>query len=283
MLMRAPWRRNLQLSLQSVLIAVLGGVTVLALRYILGLRAGIRTVILRMKRRVHANRESDLALPPEDLVVLVAGVPNKDWFLEGGRRGAKAITDVMAKHDRPVDGLSSILDFGCGCGRVLRHWKSLPRTTVVYGTDYNERLVNWSRKNLRFARFNVNQLTPPLAYADDTFDLVYALSVFTHLTEDLCEAWMDEFYRIVKPGGAAIVTTHGGATTHLLTEDQLRDYEGGAIVVQYEERAGENLCMTFHPPAYVAAHLIQKFTLAEFITEGALGNPPQDLSLLTKP
>ena len=60
----------------------------------------------------------------------------------------------------------------------------------------------------------------PLAYADDTFDLVYALSVFTHLTEDLCEAWMDELYRIVKPGGAAIVTTHGGATTHLLSQDE---------------------------------------------------------------
>jgi ubiquinone/menaquinone biosynthesis C-methylase UbiE len=281
--MRAQRSRNLHLWVLSVLIAVLGGVTVIAFRYIFSLHTGIRTVILRLKKRVQANSESDLALPPEDLVVLVAGVPDTDWFLEGGRRGAKAITDVMAKHDRPVDSLGSILDFGCGCGRVLRHWKSLPGTTVVYGTDYNERLVNWSRKNLRFARFNVNQLTPPLAYADDTFDLVYALSVFTHLTEDLCEAWMDELYRIVKPGGAAIVTTHGGATTHLLSQDELRDYEDGAIVVQVEERAGENLCMTFHPPTYVAARLIQKFTLAEFIAEGALGNPPQDLSLLIKP
>jgi hypothetical protein len=57
--------------------------------------------------------------------------------------------------------------------------------TGVYGCDINPRMVAWCKENLQFAQASVNEVTPPLPYGDDTFGLVYAFSVMTHLPEDL--------------------------------------------------------------------------------------------------
>ena len=75
--------------------------------------------------------------------------------------------------------MGSILDFGCGCGRVVRWWRDLP--AEIHGSDFNPTLVRWCRENLPFGVFEVNRPEPPLPYPDDSFDLVYALSVLTHL------------------------------------------------------------------------------------------------------
>ena len=48
------------------------------------------------------------------------------------------------------------------------------------------------RRTCRSRRFERNALAPPLAFDDESFDLVYALSVFTHLTAELQLAWRDE-------------------------------------------------------------------------------------------
>ncbi len=42
-----------------------------------------------------------------------------------------------------------------------------------------------------------------------TFDLVYAYSVFSHLSAPLADAWVHEFARVLKPGGILIVTSRG--------------------------------------------------------------------------
>ncbi|WP_293680907.1 class I SAM-dependent methyltransferase [uncultured Phenylobacterium sp.] len=54
--------------------------------------------------------------------------------------------------------------------------------------------------------FEVNGHQPPLPYADQTFDLVYALSVFTHLPQDHQFAWLDELRRVLKPGRLLLTT-----------------------------------------------------------------------------
>ncbi|MCP6725914.1 class I SAM-dependent methyltransferase, partial [Klebsiella pneumoniae] len=87
----------------------------------------------------------------------------------------------------PLDSIGSVLDFGCGCGRVTRWWADFEG--AVAGSDVNAEAVAWCRENLGFASFEQNALAPPLDFDDASFDLVYALSVFTHLTEELQLAW----------------------------------------------------------------------------------------------
>jgi 2-polyprenyl-3-methyl-5-hydroxy-6-metoxy-1,4-benzoquinol methylase len=120
-------------------------------------------------------------IPPGELIIQVAGSDNTQWFLSGGTTGRRIITETLARNGVAVDSKSAILDFGVGCGRVARHWNGL--RAEVHGCDYNPALVEWCKANLPHVRAVTNRLNPPLTYPDEHFDLVYALSVFTHLTE----------------------------------------------------------------------------------------------------
>jgi SAM-dependent methyltransferase len=214
-----------------------------------------------------------LPLPPPRLRTTVAGTPDAAWFLQGGRAAADAIRHVLPV---PVESLGAVLDFGCGCGRVVRWWQDLPGE--VHGTDYNAGLVQWCRPNLPFATFRVNDLEPPLAYDDGAFDLVYALSVLTHLPVDVQERWLDELARVTRAW--AIVSVHGDAYRPRLSVEEGLAYDAGEVVVRWGEVPGTNLCTTFHPRAAFDALVRPRFEVVSYLPEGAQGNPHQDLVLL---
>ena len=222
-----------------------------------------------------------LPLPPPKLRTAVAGTPDARWFLESGQRAADSIRAALAAQDVAVESLASMLDFGCGCGRVTRYWSALDGVAVS-GTDRNPRLVRWCSKHLPFARFQVNQLEPPLAFGDMSFEFVYALSVFTHLPLDSQHRWIAELHRVLRPGGYLLVTTHGAAYRPQLNENERRAFDEGEVVVRRPSLAGTNLCATFHPETYIRTKLAPQFDLVHFEPEGATGNPHQDLVLLRR-
>ena len=226
--------------------------------------------------RCEAGAADDgLPVPPPRLRLTVAGTADRDWFLSSGRAAAQSIREAL-----PVElaSLESILDFGCGCGRVVRHWRDLPGE--VHGTDYNPGLVAWCRANLPFASFDVNALEPPLPHARERFDLVYALSVLTHLPEATQVAWLHELHRVSRKW--VLVTVHGEAYRNRLEDGERAAFDRGEIVVRWAEVAGTNLCTTFHPRVAVERLVADRFEIATFAPEGARGNPHQDLYLLRK-
>ncbi|HJX47181.1 MAG TPA: class I SAM-dependent methyltransferase, partial [Gaiellaceae bacterium] len=214
-------------------------------------------------------------LPPRRLMVRVAGTGDADWFLRSGRAGY----DGIAAHV-PVAELESVLDFGCGCGRVTRWWSDFDGR--VAGSDVSGSAIDWCRANLPFARFERNALAPPLVFDDESFDLVYALSVFTHLTADLQLAWRDEVRRVLRPGGLLLLTTHGRSYLPRLGEEERASFERGELVVRWGDVAGTNLCSAYHPETYLRDTFAGGFAFLELEAEGARGNPTQDLVLLRK-
>ena len=229
-----------------------------------------------------------LPIPPHDLHFLVSG--NYDLgvsdFLTVGKFCADSVTGLLNKNHLDIDGFEAVLDFGCGCGRVIRHFNSL-KNAKLYGTDYNPVLVEWCRKNLPFAQFQVNKLAPPLNYNAEKFDLVYAFSVFTHLPETLQFSWMNEISRVLKPGGYAFITTHGVAYIEGSLNPRERElFQSGQLIVVNEGSAGENKCSTYHPEGYVRNTLAVGFEIVDFVPGWVLDSSrriiAQDSYLLKK-
>lgn len=102
-----------------------------------------------------------------------------------------------------------VLDWGCGAGRILRfacrRWPG-----EVCGADVDPVNVTWCHEKLGSrADIRILPLEPPMPFANASFDLVYGISVFTHLGENDQFAWLDELRRVTRPGGLVIVTIHG--------------------------------------------------------------------------
>jgi SAM-dependent methyltransferase len=105
-----------------------------------------------------------------------------------------------------------VLDFGCGAGRTLRQFtESADQATCFVGCDIHFDSVRWVAQNLSppFGVFR-NGERPPLPFPDQTFDLIYAVSVFSHLSETWA-SWLLELRRVLRPDGLLIATVPGPA------------------------------------------------------------------------
>jgi len=247
---------------------------------------GAYELALAAKANLAERRSSaaaGLPVPPARLRAQV-GPAHADaaFFLRTGRTQADLIRSLVREGGSSVEDLEAILDFGCGCGRVLRHWGELPRTRV-FGCDIDPRMTQWCDANLPFAVVSVNDLAPPLPYADSAFDLVYAFSVFTHLSVQLQHAWMRDCLRVLRPDGWLLMSTLGEHYLSLkrLTESEEQAFRRGEVVVLYQHSAGSSLCSAYHPPDYVRERLGADFELVTFRPAADEGR--HDLHLFRKP
>jgi SAM-dependent methyltransferase len=104
----------------------------------------------------------------------------------------------------------TILDWGIGCGRVAVPLKRcLNPNARVIGVDVDRVNIDWCRENLPDIEVSVSDFFPPLDFETCSFDMVYGMSVMTHLTEGAQYVWLKELHRILKPGGICALTIHG--------------------------------------------------------------------------
>ncbi len=102
-----------------------------------------------------------------------------------------------------------ILDFGCGSGKLLRHLLPEAERCEIHGCDIHEPSVEWVRRHLVPPMdVFVNGETPPLPFPDEHFDLIWAMSVFTHLTAHWAD-WLVELHRLLTPDGRLVATFLG--------------------------------------------------------------------------
>jgi len=102
-----------------------------------------------------------------------------------------------------------VLDFGCGTGRTLSAYAAEASSAEFWGCDIHEPSIEWASENLSPPfHFFVCREEPPFDQPDERFDLIYAMSVFTHIT-DQWSAWLTELHRVMRPGGIAIFTILG--------------------------------------------------------------------------
>jgi ubiquinone/menaquinone biosynthesis C-methylase UbiE len=156
----------------------------------------------------------------------VAGWADNFKFWSTGFTHMRVIQELVNKYKPSIEWSSvNLLDFGCGCGRITRHFLEANQTlNRVVGVDIDKANIEWCKQNLAGGEFYATELEPPLPFTDETFDVITCNSVFTHLDEDKQVMWLKELSRILKPDGLAIVTINqGNAAAHGRWSNELLD------------------------------------------------------------
>jgi len=166
-------------------------------------------------------------LPKEELIFLVNGHWDKRQFAQTRAAAVPAIIGFLDEAGIDYRGFDTILDFGCGCGRILAGWEHrLPPAATLLGCDINPKLVEFCSANIPFARTWVSSYLPPLRQiADASVDFVYAASVFTHTTRAAANKWAVEMKRVIKPNGILMVSFSGSYFAKWLAEVAPKGWE----------------------------------------------------------
>jgi ubiquinone/menaquinone biosynthesis C-methylase UbiE len=227
----------------------------------------VRFHMQRFKNRkvnaVFKKQHPEVALPPDYLIYESFQIHYPKYYTE-----SKDAAAWLARHFARHVSLQNkhILDWGCGPGRIIRHMPEVVGNGCrYYGTDYNAQSIAWCQKHLPGIQFNQNPLHAQLPYPDQSMDVIYGISIFTHLSEPLHQDWFQELYRVLRPGGILFLTTQGDHFKQKLLADELASYEAGKLVVRGDVKEGHRTYSAFHPPAFMRA-LFSNAQVLEHIT-----------------
>ena len=202
----------------------------------------------REKNKLFKKQNPGIVLPPDFYMYETFCLDYHKYYFEG----IDAAKWIINQVDNEIDFHNkNILDWGCGPGRLIRHLPEiLDKSNSVYGTDYNSKYVTWCQENLVDVKVEKNELMPPLLFDSEFFDFIYGISIFTHLSSEMHEKWMEELSRVLKPGGLLFLTLHGDGFKNKFNEKELEIYEAGNIVVQNFKVEGNRLYAAYQPPVF---------------------------------
>ncbi len=148
----------------------------------------------------------DFAIPPADIAARI-GVADRLQFVMYGRSIYRGLEKALQRNfGKGFVDFGSVLDWGCGSGRVARHVAPALRSDATFlGFDIDALAVDWANANVG-PYFRCCDAAPPLDLASNAVDLVYAYSVFTHLSAANLTIWLKELARVLKPGALALFT-----------------------------------------------------------------------------
>ncbi len=230
---------------------------------------------------------TNIPVPSPRLRHRVASALDKKSFLEGGKRVSQEIRKLCLLVDRDIYSFESVLDFGCGAGRIISNFQDGPASCQFHGTDVDSELIDWCENNLPNIKWSTNEFQPPLIFPNNTFDLVYGMSVFTHLNEEYQHLWLSELHRVTKPGAILILTVHGKSF-----DDRLSSSQQGILNSKgFLHRIGVTgkLRLNKLPDLYQTTHHTQEYVRREWsayfdiIHYIELGANTQDAIILRKP
>lgn len=170
--------------------------------------------------------------------------------------------------------MNNVLDIGCGIGRTaIALTKYMDPLSRYEGFDVVQEGVDWCKRNIssNFNNFHfthtelINDLyslsgqpatSLRFPYADNTFDVVFLFSVFTHMGKAEVQHYLHEIHRVLKPDGRCLGTyflytpniegyigTGNGAFSFPVKGDGFRLMDGRvtAANIAFEENALRNM------------------------------------------
>jgi SAM-dependent methyltransferase len=131
------------------------------------------------------------------------------YYLEDGRRSAELLRQVLESHvfPRPLQPFE-MLEFASGYGRLTRHLADVIPEAAVTASDIHAQAIAFLRHRFSVTA-ELSQREPAHFNLGREFDLVFALSFFSHMPDHSWGPWLTALYRHVARGGGLLFTTHG--------------------------------------------------------------------------
>lgn len=236
-------------------------------------RAGLRRIYFHyLEWRLSQGREKpprcdEGGAPIPSLALMARTAGHADWrrFLQSGEDMAKALDLHSTQAGLSFAQANRILDFGCGCGRIIRHLPKLTEASL-FGVDYNRRLTDWCAANLKGA-YSCNHLHPPIHFPDGYFDIVYLLSVFTHLRAATQREWLAELARIARRGGIVLITIHDENHPDLPDRAEARNaLKKFGFYVCNDQAEGTNFIAVFQTQTFTRALMAEYFEVVQIVS-----------------
>ncbi len=160
----------------------------------------------------------------EDQMTRVQTWSNHATVAFTGYNAFKAFESLAAKYGITNHEGLKVLDWGCGHGRLTRHFIDNWPLSDISGTDIDGQNISWCQEHLQLGTFTRADLWPPLDVPAYSYDLIIGLSVMTHLTAKAQDAWIREINRLLKPGGLALITFGGNAAAAYSSRHQTAEW-----------------------------------------------------------
>jgi SAM-dependent methyltransferase len=195
----------------------------------------------------------DFVPPPLAAMHDAYGTISFQSYWDGGEYFARAIAELITAHHQAP---RRILEWGCGPARIMRHLpRLLPSETELFGADYNGESVAWCSAVFPGIKFVQNAVAPPLRFERGFFNVICAVSVFTHLSIKQQKAWANELTMLLANNGVLIFTINGDRAAHLLLPHERARYEAEGAVVRDHVKEGTRCYLAYNRPVYVSSRL----------------------------
>jgi len=234
-----------------------------------------------LSNRAFTRSQPNVEFPPYRLLYEVKSTTNYERYLTDGKKYAQELYKSLSPF-LPEKNVT-IAEWGCGVAQVVRHLPELGRGCFsrIIGTDYDKRMIEWCMKNIRGVQFLLNELTPPLPIDAGILDCLYAVSVFTHLSEEMHFAWLDEMLRVVRPKGCLVITTMSDGSRFVLSKSELADYQAGKLVVRGNVKEGSRLYCAYQSPVFMREKFLKGLEIIQHLPCAI--NREQDIWIVRAP
>lgn len=155
------------------------------------------------------------ARPPDGVTVMGGGA----LAAGGSVYYADLVADSLRRVGAELSSKHRVLDFGCSSARIVRVLAAAYPDIEWWACDPDAGAVEWAAENLSGINFFTSAVDPPLPFASEQFDAVYAVGIWTHYSETAALRWLEEMRRIVTPRGHLLLTSHGYRSVELHASD----------------------------------------------------------------
>jgi SAM-dependent methyltransferase len=233
---------------------------------------------------MRAMMDGSPPLPPEQLRFNVSNSRDVGEFLKVGKRCADELESGVSAVGGDLFSCGRVLDWGCGCGRTLRWMAERAKPHQFSGCDVDAAAIEWCQNNLRQMDFEVTEAHPSLPYQDRAFELVFGVSVFTHLNEDFQQCWLAELCRIIAPQGFLLLSVAGTNIANTLPEELKAQFHAQGFLF-LPSPVWEGIHAEWYADAYQSEEFVRDrfskyFEVLSYTSAGMNGH--QDLVVMRK-